>query len=63
MVPTFGMFDYLPVRLARAEADDRERQEYLAEVHRNSTQFGAFESEGRAHADACLRMAMLLNRF
>ncbi|WP_018609895.1 hypothetical protein [Uliginosibacterium gangwonense] len=63
MVPTFGMFDFLPVRLARAEADDRERQEYLGEVRRNSTQFGAHEAEGQAHADACLRMAMLLNRF
>lgn len=62
MVPTFGMFDFLPERLARTQADDSERQAYLSEVNRNSTQFGV-EGEAKAHTDACLRMALLLNRF
>ena len=59
MVPTFGMFDFLTVRVAGIEADDSERQAYLAEVHRESTQFGAYRNEMEAFADSALRVAML----
>ncbi len=64
MVPTFGMFDFMPERLGRAQVEDSEREAYLSEVNRQSTQFGASVGiESQAHIDACVRMALLLNRF
>ncbi|MBK9395458.1 MAG: hypothetical protein IPN40_16980 [Uliginosibacterium sp.] len=64
MVPTFGMFDFMPERLGRAQIEDAERDAYLSEVNRHSTQFGASTGiESQAHIDACVRMALLLNRF
>lgn len=64
MVPTFGMLDFLPERLVRTQADSNERDAYLSEVNTFSTEFGAkAENEAYIHTQACLRMALLLNRF
>jgi len=63
MVPTFGMFDFIPVHLANINAEEAERDGYLAEVTRHSTQFGASgRSEAELHTEENLRVA-LMHRF
>lgn len=63
MVPTFGMFDFHPTRVAALSADDAEREGYLAEVTRHSTQFGhGVLNEAAAHTEEGLRLA-LMHRF
>lgn len=63
MVPTFGMFDFLPVHLANIGSDEAEREAYLSEVTRLSTQFGiSARSEAEAHIEDNIRLA-LMHRF
>ena len=63
MVPTFGMFDFIPVQLANIGSDEAEREAYLSEVSRLSTQFGiASRSEAEAHIEDSIRFA-LMHRF
>ncbi len=63
MVPTFGMFDFIPVHLAKLGADEAEREAYLSEVTRHSTQFGAASrNEAEAHLEDSIKLA-LMHRF
>lgn len=60
MVPSFGMFDFLPVRVAGLAADDSERQGYLDEICMQSTEFGAgVRSESEALIEDNLRVALM----
>lgn len=60
MVPTFGMFDFVPVRVAELKADEAERAAFLAEVTVFSTEFGATDrSESEARFEDNLRAAMM----
>ena len=63
MVPTLGMFDFIPVHLANASAEEAEREAYLSEVTRHSTEFGAIgRNEADKHIEENLRVA-LMHRF
>lgn len=60
MVPSFGMFDFLPIRVAGLAADDSERQGYLNEVRVQSTEFGVgVRSESEALIEDNLRVALM----
>ncbi|WP_018607652.1 hypothetical protein [Uliginosibacterium gangwonense] len=60
MVPSFGMFDFLPIRMASLSADESERQGYLNEVRMQSTEFGAgARSESEALIEDNLRVALM----
>jgi hypothetical protein len=57
------MFDFIPVHLATASAEEAEREAYLSEVTRHSTEFGAIgRNEADVHIEENLRVA-LMHRF
>lgn len=63
MVPSFGMFEFGSSRQASVDAGDAEREGYLAEVTRHSTQFGhGVYNEAAAQIEESLRVA-LMHRF
>jgi len=60
MAPNFGMFDFVPVRIAELSTIEAEREAFLSEVCATSTEFGVgARSEAKSWIDDCLRVAVM----